>query len=66
MAKAATPRKTDTKKQKKTAADIRRKPASGSQSDAPTTPLSTVRDNIARSEKIAGRPGGCGEGKGDP
>ena len=28
------------------------------QSDAPTTPLSTVRDNIARSEKIAGRPGG--------
>ncbi|MEJ5368595.1 MAG: endonuclease III [Bryobacteraceae bacterium] len=30
MAKAATPRKTDTKKQKKTAADIRRKPASGS------------------------------------
>ena len=28
------------------------------QSDAPTTPLSTVRDNIARSEKIAGRPAG--------
>lgn len=28
------------------------------QSDAPTTPLSTVRDAIARSEKIAGRPAG--------
>lgn len=28
------------------------------QSDAPTTPLSTVRDTIARSEKIAGRPAG--------
>lgn len=28
------------------------------QSDAPTTPLSTVRDNIAWSEKIAGRPAG--------
>ena len=28
------------------------------QSDAPTTQLSTVRDNIARSEKIAGRPAG--------
>lgn len=28
------------------------------QSDAPITALSTVRDNIARSEKIAGRPAG--------
>lgn len=28
------------------------------QSDAPTTPLSTVRDTVARSEKIAGRPAG--------